>query len=53
MITSPKKLCPPPEAQGETEATEAADETAVPEPKAAESGSEATEPKAEAAETSG
>jgi hypothetical protein len=46
--TSPKKLGPPPEAQGETEATEAADETAVPEPEAAESGSEAAEPEAEA-----
>jgi hypothetical protein len=50
-ITAPKKLGPPPEAQGETEATEAADETAEPEPEAAESGSEATEPEAEVAES--
>lgn len=51
--TSPKKLGPPPEAQPETEATEAADETAEPEPEAAEPEPEATEAEAEAAETGG
>lgn len=49
--TSPKELGPPPEAQPEPESTEAADETAVPEPEAAESQSEATESEIEATES--
>jgi len=52
-ITAPKKLEPPPEAQPEAEATEAADETAGTKSESAEPETEAAEPEPEAAETSG